>query len=117
MRWGARNKAVKPLSAFLLPFLAGAAFASPSPGAIGPEAARHLLNRTGFDSPQAQVDALAGLSRRDAADRILAGTLKSARTPAPPWSDEFFSPRLLRNFSDADRALFVRKQLRELAEA
>ena len=113
MRFGAQKRAIKPLSAvlILLSFLAGAAFASQATDAIGPDAARHLLNRTGFDAPPAQVDVIAGLSRREAADKILAGTLKAARTPAPAWSDEFFSPRQLRNLSDADRALYVRKQL------
>ncbi len=113
MRSGAQSRAVNPLSAFLvfLSFWAGSAFASPATGAIGPDAARHLLNRTGFDAPPAQVDAIAGLSRRDAVEKILAGTLKAARTPSPAWSDEPFSPRQLRALSDADRALYVRKQL------
>jgi uncharacterized protein (DUF1800 family) len=44
---------------------------------------RHLLNRTGFAASMAEINALAGLSRRQAADKLLAATREVAITPPP----------------------------------
>lgn len=90
----------------VLSFLAGAATAAP---AIGPEAARHLLNRTGFDARPARIDEIAGLSRSEAAEAVLAGNAKSAGTPAPAWVGEFISPRRVREYTEAERMQFQRQ--------
>ncbi len=94
--------------------LAFAAFADAS--AIGIDAARHLLNRTGFDAHPARIEATALQSRRDAVESILAGTLTAARTPAPAWIGEFISPQRVRNLSDADRKQFQRQQVERAFE-
>ncbi|CAM9558977.1 unnamed protein product [Phaeothamnion confervicola] len=98
------------LFAILVSTLAASA-ASAAQGPIGPEAARHLLNRTGFEVRPEQVRAFAGLSRADAADRLLAGTVTKAGTPAPAWSGEFVSPRRLRTLDDAGKKQFQREQV------
>ena len=59
---------------FSTALMTGAAIAEPP--AIGPEAARHLLNRTGFEGHPAKIDAMAGLSRGDALEKVLAGAGK-----------------------------------------
>jgi uncharacterized protein (DUF1800 family) len=91
---------------------AGAAFAQP----IGPDAARHLLNRTGFDARPDQIDAMAALSRREAVERLLVGATTEARTPAPGWTGEFISPRQLKNLSGDERKQFQRQQVERAIE-
>ncbi len=88
--------------------------ARPSGGALGREAARHLLNRTGFDAQPARIEALAQLSRRDAVESVLAATSTTARTAPPAWAGEFVSPRRARDLTDAERKAFQR-ELREHA--
>jgi len=92
----------------------GVAFAA-QPG-IGPDAARHLLNRTGFEAHPAGIDAIAGLSRRDALEKVLSASGKPARTPAPSWSGEFISPRIVRTLSDDERKQFQRRQVERAIE-
>jgi uncharacterized protein (DUF1800 family) len=96
-----------------LSFLAGfaATAAATQAPAIGPEAARHLLNRTGFDAPAARIAATAALSRQDAVEAVLAGAGKPAGTAPPAWVGEFVSPRQVRNFTDAERLQFQRQLL------
>jgi uncharacterized protein (DUF1800 family) len=88
-------------------FAANTACAQP----IGPDAARHLLNRTGFDAHPAQIEAMAGLSRREAVERLLSGATPEARTPAPGWVGEFISPRKVRDLSGEERKAFQRQQV------
>ncbi len=99
---------------FSTALMTGAAIAEPP--AIGPEAARHLLNRTGFEGHPAKIDAMAGLSRGDALEKVLAGAGKPARTPAPAWSGEFVSPRIVRTLSDEERKQFQRRQVERAIE-
>jgi len=47
--------------------------------------ARYFLERTGFQADENQVRAWVGLTREQAVDRVLAGTLTEAQTPPPIW--------------------------------
>ena len=84
-----------------------AAWAQP----IGAHAARHLLNRTGFAAHAAQIAEVAKLSRTEAVDRLLAGAVPVARTPAPAWTAEFISPRRFQQLGDEEKKQFQREQL------
>jgi len=59
---------------------------------IGPDGARHLLNRTGFAASPAEVSRFARLSREEAADRLLRAARKDPVTPPPGWVDEAILP-------------------------
>ena len=99
-------------AAFLVAFASGAAVAQ----TLGPQAARHLLNRTGFDAHPDQISAIATLSRREAVDRLLANATGEARIPPPGWVSEFISPRRLRDLSGEERKQFQRQQLERALE-
>ncbi len=71
--------------------------------AMGPEDARHLLNRTGFDARLDQIDATAALDRREAVERLLSATRASARTPLPAGVTEWLPPRRMRDMPEAER--------------
>ncbi|MEO7743569.1 MAG: DUF1800 domain-containing protein [Usitatibacter sp.] len=60
--------------------------------AIGYEGARHLLNRAGFGATDSEINALAGLSRVDAADRLLDEARREATLAPPAFVDEPFTP-------------------------
>jgi uncharacterized protein (DUF1800 family) len=93
------------LLALVLPIAAHAA--------MGPDDARHLLNRAGFGSTPREIAAYAPLTRPEAVDRLLAGTPKSAATPAPAWVKEPITPpRALRNASQEERQAFQAQELR-----
>lgn len=80
----------------MMKFLLGAAVALAMQGVaaqeLGPDAARHLLNRTGFAASQAEIDAFAKLTREQAADRILRQAVTTAQTAPPRWVDEPIFP-------------------------
>jgi uncharacterized protein (DUF1800 family) len=82
---------------------------------MGPEEARHLLNRTGFDAHLREVDEFARLSRRDAVERLLADVRTEARTPPPAWAKEWTDPRRIRRMGEEERRAFVRVQIIEHA--
>jgi len=92
----------------LLAALWGSALAS-----MGPDDARHLLNRTGFDARLEEVDAFARLTRREAVERLLEGTRATARTPLPPGVTQWISPRQIRDLP-ADERKGAMMQGREL---
>jgi uncharacterized protein (DUF1800 family) len=78
-------------------------------GPLGFDDARHLLNRTGFSATPTEIDAYAGLTREQAADRLLAGAGRPAATPPPAWAAGFESPRRFRGMSAEERKLAVRE--------
>jgi uncharacterized protein (DUF1800 family) len=80
--------------------------------AMGPEEARHLLNRTGFGAPLAEIEDMARLTRHEAIERLFAGVRRKARTPVPPEVMEWTDPRQLRDLSPEARKEFQRR-LRE----
>ncbi|MFV8671890.1 DUF1800 domain-containing protein [Ralstonia pseudosolanacearum] len=50
--------------------------------------ARFFLTRTGFSPTESELDAYAGLTRREAVDRVLAQTGTVATQPLPAWINE-----------------------------
>ena len=103
------------LKALLALFL-GLLCATAQAQGMGPEEARHLLNRTGFDAQLREVDEFARLSRRDAVERLLAGVHTEARTPAPAWAKEWTDPRHIRRMGEEERRAFVRVQIEHALE-
>lgn len=91
--------------------LSGAASAATADGQLGADAARHLLNRAGFEAHAGQIAAFSKLSRSEAVERLLAGTVTVARTPPPAWTAGFVSPRRIRDLDDAGKKQFQREQL------
>jgi uncharacterized protein (DUF1800 family) len=83
---------------------------------MGPEDARHLLNRTGFDAQLREIDAYAKLTRREGVERLLAGVGTEARTPPPAWAKEWTDPRRIRAMGEEERRAFVRLQIERALE-
>jgi uncharacterized protein (DUF1800 family) len=83
---------------------------------MGPEDARHLLNRTGFDAQLREIDEYARLTRREGVERLLAGATAQARTPAPAWVKEWTDPRIVRAMGEDERRAFVRLQVERALE-
>jgi uncharacterized protein (DUF1800 family) len=108
---------VKPALRRILVFAwlaAGSATAWAQP--MGADAARHLLNRTGFEAHAAQIAEYAKYSRTEAVDRLIAGAVPVARTPAPAWTADFISPRRFRELGDEEKKQFQREQLERAIE-
>ncbi len=101
-----------------LPLAAAASIISAGAAAqgMGPEEARHLLNRTGFDAQLRDIDEYARLSRREGVERLLAGVRTAARTPPPAWVKEWTDPRVVRAMGDEERRAFVRLQVERALE-
>ena len=78
---------------------------------MGAEEARHLLARTGFSARLEEIDATSGLERRQAVDRILAGTRTEARTPPPADLGSWIPPYRLRELSVEERKQYQREQV------
>jgi uncharacterized protein (DUF1800 family) len=86
------------------------------PLVLGYDDARHLLNRTGFGASQAEVERFAGLSRDQAARKLLADTRIAALTPPPAWTADtgpLRYPRAGEKATDAEKKMFQQEQLRE----
>lgn len=80
---------------------------------LGTGDARFLLSRSGFAPSEAEVAQYAGLSRRQAVDRILSRTASNARTPAPDWINEAVVPgRVLREKSEEERKAYRDQEMR-----
>jgi len=80
---------------------------------MGPDDARHLLNRTGFGAQPREIAEYAALSRSDAVERQLAGMTRAARTPPPEWVREtIVPPRQLRQASPEERKSFQAQEIR-----
>jgi len=78
--------------------------------------ARHLLNRTGFGATDADVRSYVGMTREDAARRLLDGTRTQAGTPPPAWTSApgpLHYPRGGEKASEDERKMFQQEQLRE----
>ncbi len=95
--------------------LAAVLAAVPAPAAtLGFDNARHLLNRTSFAANPADIDALAGLTREQAADRLLGWTGKPVVTPPPAWTAEPFESRnRFRGMSVEERMLANREMVQK----
>jgi uncharacterized protein (DUF1800 family) len=73
--------------------------------------ARHLLDRTGFGATDAEIRRFIGLSRQEAARRLLATTHTVAQTPPPDWAATPAPLRYPR--PGADTSDMARKQFRQ----
>jgi uncharacterized protein (DUF1800 family) len=81
--------------------------------AMGPNDARHLLNRTGFGAPPREIAEYAALSRTEAVERLLAGVSRSAQTQPPEWVREaIVPPREFRQASPEQRKVFQAEEIR-----
>lgn len=69
-----------------------AAASAAQAGGIGVEGARHLLHRAGFGASDSEVRSLAPLSREQAVERLLAGTLAAPTIAPPAFVHEPFTP-------------------------
>ena len=77
---------------------------------IGYDAARHLLNRTGFGATDAEVREFAGLERAAAVERLLAGARRESFVKPPAFVDAPFEPYYrLRSLSVEERMAAQRK--------
>src|SRR5450631_3535318 len=86
------------------------------PLVLGYDDARHLLNRTGFGASQAEVERFAGLTRDQAARKLLIDTRNTALTPPPAWTADtgpLRYPRAGENATEAEKKMFQQEQLRE----
>ena len=83
---------------------------------MGPEDARHLLNRAGFGATPQEVADYSRLSRGEAVGRLLAGAASNSSVPLPPGVDDYVAPSRLRNFSDAEKKAWLRRQFEIGAE-
>jgi uncharacterized protein (DUF1800 family) len=72
--------------------------------------ARHLLNRAGFGATDNEIRSFVGLSREQAADRLLRSARSQAVTPVPASLTTFESPRGLKRLDDDERKAFIRRQ-------
>ncbi len=72
--------------------------------------ARHLLNRTGFGATEAEIRGYVGLTREQAADRLLGRVRSDSSTPPPASVGVFESPRGLKKLDDEARKAFIRRQ-------
>jgi uncharacterized protein (DUF1800 family) len=90
-------------------WLAAAAGAQGAP--MGADEARHLLARSGFSPRLAEIDAFAGLDRRAAVERLLAGPRTEAMTPLPAGLDVWVPPYRLRAMGAEERKAFLREQV------
>ena len=77
--------------AFRFLFTGLAALASADALASAPlsyDDARHLLNRAGFGVTASEIERYTGMSREQAARKLLDGTRTAALTPPPAWTAE-----------------------------
>jgi uncharacterized protein (DUF1800 family) len=81
---------------------------------LGLDDARHLLSRTGFGATPAEVETYSRLTREQAADRVVAGAVKSAVTAPPAWTAEPFRPRGYRGMNAEERKV-ARRDMNEKA--
>ncbi|MCC6534728.1 MAG: DUF1800 domain-containing protein [Burkholderiales bacterium] len=78
---------------------------------MGAEEARHLLLRTSFAAPPAEIDAYARLSRAEAVERLLAGVRIDPVTPLPRELDRWTPRSYLRSLSEQERREWLRQTI------
>lgn len=72
--------------------------------AIGADAARHLLNRTGFSATADEIKTFSSLTRTEAADRLLKSANTVAVTAPPGWiNDPIVPPDKMKAMSQEER--------------
>lgn len=84
---------------------------------IGADGARHLLNRVGFAASSAEIAALAGMTRQEAAGFVLKSARGVAVEPPPAWVDEPpLPPVRLRDMTQEERMAEQRKNVERAFE-
>jgi uncharacterized protein (DUF1800 family) len=94
---------------------AAVAAAAPA-GALGYDDARHLLNRTGFGATQAEIERFAGMTREQAARKLLSDARTTAVTAPPAWTGDtgpLRYPRAGEKASETEKKAFKQEQMRE----
>ena len=84
--------------------------------ALSYDDARHLLNRTGFGATESEIQGFVGMTREEAARKLLADTRTVAVTSAPAWTHDpgpLRYPRRGENASEMERKEFQQEQIRE----
>src|SRR5271169_6891134 len=107
---------MRQLTTILLCLAACLAQAAMASAPLSYDDARHLLNRTGFGATDAEIRRFTGMSREDAARKLLAATRTSAATPPPAWAavpTALRYPRGGEAASDMARKQFQQEQIRE----
>jgi len=77
---------------------------------MGPQEARHLLVRTGFEARITDIDAYAPLTREAAVERLLGGVRTTASTPFPEGTLEWVPPRRFRDAGPEERKRLRQQQ-------
>lgn len=83
---------------------------------MGPDDARHLLERTGFGAPPAAVAEYARLSHAEAVARLLRQPPREPLSPPPASAREFVSPRQGKGLDEAARKEWQRRQFQSGVE-
>ena len=107
---------MRGLTVFAPCFAAALALPAMASAPLSYDDARHLLNRTGFGATDAEIRGFTGLTREDAARKLLGATRTSAATPPPTWAavpTPLRYPRGGEEASDAARKQFQQEQIRE----
>jgi uncharacterized protein (DUF1800 family) len=94
---------------------AAAAAVAPG-GALGYDDARHLLNRTGFDATQVEIERFASMTRDQAARKLLSEARTAAVSPPPAWTADtgpLRYPRAGEQASEMEKKMFQQEQVRE----
>jgi len=87
--------------------LGGLFVANASAAGMGEDAARLLLNRTGFAPvPVSQVKAFAVLRREQAVEKLLDQTTTLALTPPPVWVNDYTPPSAINKLNEEGRKAF-----------
>jgi uncharacterized protein (DUF1800 family) len=107
---------MRSLPLFALLFAATLVAPARASAPLSYEDARHLLNRTGFGATDAEIWRFTGVSREDAALKLLGATRQRAATSPPPWAADpgpLRYPRGGAGASEAARKQFQQEQIRE----
>ena len=98
------------------PFAPAAAAAVAAADVLNYDDARHLLNRAGFGATQSEIERTVGMTREQAARKLLDGARTTPVTAPPAWTAEtgpLRYPRRGVDASDAERKMFQQEQIRE----
>jgi len=107
---------MRNLAVFGVCLAAALAFPAGASTRLSYDDARHLLDRTGFGATDAEIRTFVGLSREDAARRLLATTHTVAETPPPAWAaarGPLRRPRAGEDTTEVARKQFQQEQFRE----
>ncbi len=91
--------------------MSAAVYAQPLP--MGPEEARHLLLRTSFHAAPGEIRALAGLTRTEAVDWLLAGTRTAPATQPSPELDRWTPRSQLSAMNPQDRRAWLLRTIEQ----